>query len=313
MRGLDHREPPRALGGAIGRSDRRNGSPPCVPGSVHRRWDRDVPHRHLEPFGWACFLGGVGQLHPAVPGGVFDPGLGDRHRRERGDGLGYDRRPCRADRRSERPLDGLDRGCRGGALLGRRSSDRSARPRSPAATEEILPDGRSPGPTPPEPMPRSVPTGDGAAAIGNQLHPSPERKSTPDADRAAAGMATAPGIATPLLLGPEAIRISERILYHLHAAQVTDEAGRAPVGLTQQGIQSALELRQGAVASALARMVAAGLVTSRLDHVSGRARRLKVYRLTPLGQRLSPARPPIRPNEPAPTAPTRESARPRDR
>jgi DNA-binding MarR family transcriptional regulator len=174
-------------------------------------------------------------------------------------------------------------GVAGGTLLGQRPRERPERRRTPTPTGEgsdlaavSLMRGADPGalPTPDAPVPPFTLAAVGGAttvavATGSDL-PS----------------GSAPAHRPSTVLSPESIRISKRILQHLRLGQNLDQPGHAPSGLTQQGIQSALNLRQGAVASALARLVAANLVEVRLDHVGGRPRRLKVYRLTPLGERV---------------------------
>jgi DNA-binding MarR family transcriptional regulator len=58
-------------------------------------------------------------------------------------------------------------------------------------------------------------------------------------------------------------------------------------GYTQQGIVDALGIPQGTVAKVLDRLEAADVVEVDLRHVSGEPRRLKVYRLTALGESVA--------------------------
>jgi len=58
-------------------------------------------------------------------------------------------------------------------------------------------------------------------------------------------------------------------------------------GYTQQGIVDALGIPQGTVAKVLVRLEAADVVEVDRRHVSGEARRLKVYRLTGLGESVA--------------------------
>ena len=61
----------------------------------------------------------------------------------------------------------------------------------------------------------------------------------------------------------------------------------APVGLCQTGMSDALGEPQTHLAKPLARLVAAGVLVVDRRHVSGKARRLLVYTLTPLGEALA--------------------------
>ncbi len=118
-----------------------------------------------------------------------------------------------------------------------------------------------------------------------------------------------PSRPTPAL-GPPT-RLSEgadtagRVIVHLATLGRlrNDEIGR--VGYTQQGIGDALRLRQGTVAKVLQRLEAADVVEVDRRHVSGEPRRLKVYRLTALGESvardLRHRRPPAAPGNPGAT------------
>jgi PKD repeat protein/DNA-binding MarR family transcriptional regulator len=92
--------------------------------------------------------------------------------------------------------------------------------------------------------------------------------------------------------GPDlftARRLTHRLLRHL--------AGLAPLGpgdvatppYTQAGIAEALGSGRSAVSKILSRLEAAGIVSSETDHVVGSSRRVRVYRLTPRGERLGRA------------------------
>lgn len=150
-------------------------------------------------------------------------------------------------------------------------------------------------PPPPEPIDRE---GDGrSATLGLGVPPDettavgPVRSLPPPAPDAIEGShgvsSRAPARADDFVLSPVTVRTSERILLRLRETSGADVAGRAPRALTQVGLQEALNLPQGAIASALGRMVRAGLVTARLDHVAGDPRRKKVYRLTSRGEQLA--------------------------
>ena len=59
---------------------------------------------------------------------------------------------------------------------------------------------------------------------------------------------------------------------------------------TQQGMGERLAIPQNALSNVLRRLEAAGIVTTRVEHVHGRPRRVKTYYLTPTGERLARSR-----------------------
>ncbi len=93
--------------------------------------------------------------------------------------------------------------------------------------------------------------------------------------------------------GPPAVRVSDgansagRIILHLASLGRLGNDDVARVGFTQGGIAESLGLRQGTLAKTLARLEAADVVEVGRRHVSGKPRRLKVYRLTALGESVS--------------------------
>ncbi len=84
-------------------------------------------------------------------------------------------------------------------------------------------------------------------------------------------------------------RLALRIVAHLRAAPRTEAGGLGDPTVTQVGISESVGAEQSSVSRALARLVAAGLVESEIAHVEGAARRIRVYRLTPRGERLGAA------------------------
>ena len=58
---------------------------------------------------------------------------------------------------------------------------------------------------------------------------------------------------------------------------------------TQDGLATALAVTQGAISKILTRLAVAGLVSSRLVHVAGRGRRVRVYELTAIGESTAQA------------------------
>ena len=83
------------------------------------------------------------------------------------------------------------------------------------------------------------------------------------------------------------MRTSQRVILHILRQGRLDPNELAPVGLSQAGIGAALGLRQSSLAKALARLVAAGVLSVGRRHVEHQVRRLKVYELTPLGETLA--------------------------
>ena len=123
--------------------------------------------------------------------------------------------------------------------------------------------------------------------------------------------------AEPAPLNGGVVRISHRVL--LHIARL----GRIPVdevqprALSQAGMVDALGVQQGALTGVLRRLVAAGVLEEHRGHVYGIDRRVKFYRLSPVGVdlcrelqgRVPPApvvvRPAPRTVAPGPAAPPR--------
>jgi DNA-binding MarR family transcriptional regulator len=85
---------------------------------------------------------------------------------------------------------------------------------------------------------------------------------------------------------PPSLRIPYRILLHVARQGRVGPNEVPPDSLSQAGMVEALGVRQGAVAAALQRLVAAELLAVERSHVQGGERRLKVYRLTPRGEEL---------------------------
>ncbi len=83
---------------------------------------------------------------------------------------------------------------------------------------------------------------------------------------------------------PSADSLPARVLLHLYAQGVPSPDTTVGNAFTQAGISEALGRPQSAFARALLRLEDSHLVRSELAHVTGRARRTKVYRLTPTGE-----------------------------
>lgn len=84
--------------------------------------------------------------------------------------------------------------------------------------------------------------------------------------------------------GPE---LAGRVIIHLArlGRLSSDEVGA--VGYTQRGMTLSLRVPQGSVAKTLGRLQSAGVVMVDRRHVRGQPRRLKVYRLTALGESVA--------------------------
>jgi DNA-binding PadR family transcriptional regulator len=85
----------------------------------------------------------------------------------------------------------------------------------------------------------------------------------------------------------EGLGLARRVILHLslQGPLAYDEVAR--VGFTQQGMASSLVVRQGSLVRVLQRLEAADVLTVERRHVSGSDRRLKVYRLTSLGESVA--------------------------
>jgi DNA-binding MarR family transcriptional regulator len=86
---------------------------------------------------------------------------------------------------------------------------------------------------------------------------------------------------------PEELQISARILLHLAQQPRFERGAVVPAALTQAGIAESLGSTQAAVSNALRRLVRGGVMEVELAHVRQQWKRLKVYRLTPEGERLA--------------------------
>jgi DNA-binding MarR family transcriptional regulator len=106
-------------------------------------------------------------------------------------------------------------------------------------------------------------------------------------------ISTPPHIVTPPIPGgpPKAVSQSAdtagRIILHLASLGRLGNDEVAKVGYTQRGMTSALGIQQGSLAKILSRLEEADIVDSNRRHVAGEPRRLKVYRLTGLGESVA--------------------------
>ncbi len=88
------------------------------------------------------------------------------------------------------------------------------------------------------------------------------------------------------LEGTERLRSSYRVLLHLARQGRYGPDEVPPKGFSQAGMSQALGLTQGALVGILQRFVAAGVLSVERGHVRGIDRRVKIYTLTPLGERV---------------------------
>ncbi len=102
-------------------------------------------------------------------------------------------------------------------------------------------------------------------------------------------VASADPVVAPSHLLPtrEELQISARIILHLARQPGSDRGEVSTVSRTQAGMAEALRSSTGAVSNCLQRLVKGGVVEVELAHVLHRWKRLKIYRLTPEGERLA--------------------------
>jgi DNA-binding PadR family transcriptional regulator len=85
----------------------------------------------------------------------------------------------------------------------------------------------------------------------------------------------------------EGMGLAARVILHLAALPPLGPNDLASLAHTQQGMVSALSVRQGSLTKVLRRLLAGDAVRVERRYVSGANQRLKVYRLTALGESLS--------------------------
>ena len=80
---------------------------------------------------------------------------------------------------------------------------------------------------------------------------------------------------------------SGRVIAHLSSLGRLGNDDVGQLGFTQKGMSGALAIRQGTLTKVLSRLEAARVIEVDKRHVRGQPRRLKVYRLTPLGESVA--------------------------
>lgn len=134
---------------------------------------------------------------------------------------------------------------------------------------------------------RRSPRGRGSTGWSSELVPPPPSPSSA-APGASEPVAVAPtGLVAPVAPIAPRRRSSELILLHLARLGPIADDRIAERGRSQRGIVEALDLPQNVVSPTLRRLENGGALRSELRHVTGEARRLKVYALTPLGKSLA--------------------------
>ena len=89
------------------------------------------------------------------------------------------------------------------------------------------------------------------------------------------------------LLQRERLRLSQRVVLHLAAqGRLYDDEVATPA-FTQGGMSEALQVGQSPLSNILRRLVLGGVLSEDVRHVRGRPKRLRVYRLTTMGEALA--------------------------
>jgi DNA-binding MarR family transcriptional regulator len=147
---------------------------------------------------------------------------------------------------------------------------------------------RSTGPVPPLVAPALEPAPTEAVLVPTTAAPSMPSPMGP-----APTAALPAGTAAPAPPEPSGLAATRRLTLHL-----LRQMGRLPKVAsgelpgpewTQAGLAAAVGAGQSAISRVLRRLTAAGIVETETTHVAGGGRRLRVYRLTPRGERLAHA------------------------
>jgi DNA-binding PadR family transcriptional regulator len=94
-------------------------------------------------------------------------------------------------------------------------------------------------------------------------------------------------VAEPFGNPSEGMGLAARVILHLAQLPPLGPNDIASLEHTQQGMVAALSVRQGSLTKVLRRLLAGDAVGVERRYVSGADQRLKVYRLTALGESLS--------------------------
>lgn len=105
------------------------------------------------------------------------------------------------------------------------------------------------------------------------------------------GATELPRVAVPLttaeILREERLKLSQRIVVHLSLQGRLYDDEIATPAFTQAGMADALGVGQSPLSNTLRRLVLGGVLSQDVRHVRGRPKRLKVYRLTSMGEALA--------------------------
>ncbi|HXQ95110.1 MAG TPA: hypothetical protein VN864_08110 [Thermoplasmata archaeon] len=96
-----------------------------------------------------------------------------------------------------------------------------------------------------------------------------------------------PATEVPTTTPPETLRLSHRLILHVHSQGIRPPSEIAPFALCQAGMVEAMGVPQAGLAAVLRRLEGAGILVGERAHVVGRDRRLKVYRLSSRGIELA--------------------------
>jgi PKD repeat protein/DNA-binding MarR family transcriptional regulator len=146
------------------------------------------------------------------------------------------------------------------------------------AAPPVLSTTRSGGTLGPAPPPGPVPTG-----VARVPYTGP--RPTPTIEPALPPLArpTPPERVVP----GERLRLSQKVVVHLYSLGTLRDDEVAPATFTQAGMSERLDVGQSPLSNVLRRLVMAGVITQDVRHVRGKPRRLRVYRLTPMGEALA--------------------------
>ncbi|HZY92531.1 MAG TPA: PKD domain-containing protein [Thermoplasmata archaeon] len=96
----------------------------------------------------------------------------------------------------------------------------------------------------------------------------------------------APPVRAEIDTATDRLRLTQRTILHIGRLGTLGPNDVAPLGLTQAGMADALGVSQNSLSNVLRRLVAAGVLSQEVRHVSGRPRRLRVYRFTSRGETI---------------------------
>lgn len=130
----------------------------------------------------------------------------------------------------------------------------------------------------------------GIWALGRRGVRTPEASPLTPAPAAAPQVEPAPSPpvrARSAAVSPRELRTSQRVILHLSRQPRLAYGDVAPRSITQAGMTEALGVPQPALTKVLGRLVDGGALLATRTHVSGAARRLKVYQLTAHGEAIA--------------------------